>query len=105
MDTNGYPFEGVNHLLSVQMPKIIHSKHSTNCCDIQLNGFCICSPTRSVHLENCDIRLNSLTSVLFIHWKGENCTRSFFTDIQSSGQNVTIHIYVTKSWDKQLTLD
>ena len=42
-------------------------------------------------------------SILFICSKEENCSRGFSTDIQYSGWNVTIHISMTKLWDKWLT--
>ena len=81
-DTNGYLFKQiVIHSSSIQMPKKIHSKRSTNHSnglhihwkyisilskyrnihsngsDIHLNSLCICSPTRGVRLENCSILL------------------------------------------------
>ena len=101
---------------SVRTPKKIRSKRSTN----RSNGlhirskyisirskYCdIRSPTKSVHSENCGIRSNGLTPVLFIRSKGENCTRCFSTVIQCSRRNIAIHaihVHVTKSWDKRLT--
>ena len=96
-----------NTLASVRTPKKIRSKRSTN----RSNGlhirskyisirskYCdIRSPTKSVHSENCGIRSNGLTPVLFIRSKGENCTRCFSTVIQCSRRNVAIHVHVTKS--------
>ena len=38
--------------------------------------------------ENCGIRSNGLTPVLFIRSKGENCTRRFSAVIQCSSLNV-----------------
>ena len=125
-DTHGYPFEQINRSLSVRHPferlkKFVQRVRSV-CISVPntlasvrsiatsirtvlnpFERFFIRLPTRSVRSENCGIRSNGLTSILFIRSKGEKCTCRFSTVIQYSGQNVAIHIYVTKSWDKRLT--
>ena len=106
--------------LSVRRPQKLCSKHLKNCSNglhIGLKYIRVCSKFCDIHLNGSDILSNSLdiclnsfalirqleVSILFICSKEENCSRGFSTDIQYSGWNVTIHISMTKLWDKWLT--
>ena len=100
--SNGYPFEGVNRSLSVRHPfarlkKSVQSVRQTVrtvCISVRNTLASVRSIAISVRQLEVYVRRTAASVrtvwLLFIRWKGENCTRSFSTDTQYSDQNVIL---------------